>query len=77
MLGLTYKPGTSTLRRSSSVELCQWMHKQGIRVRAHDPAVSELPDELRPAIELAASPADALRGADLAVIATEWPEFSR
>jgi UDPglucose 6-dehydrogenase len=75
VLGLTYKAGTSTLRRSSSVELCQWMHAQGVRVRAHDPAVQELPGELRPAIELAASPADALRGADLAVIATEWPAY--
>jgi UDPglucose 6-dehydrogenase len=75
VLGLTYKAGTSTLRRSSSVELCQWMHKQGIRVRAHDPAVKELPNDLRPAIELAASSADALNGADLAVIATEWPEY--
>jgi UDPglucose 6-dehydrogenase len=75
VLGLTYKPGTSTLRRSSSVELCQWMHKQGIRVRAHDPAVHELPPELRPSIELAASPAEVLKGADLAVVATEWPAF--
>src|SRR5262249_44931138 len=24
VLGLTYKPGTSTLRRSSAVELCRW-----------------------------------------------------
>lgn len=75
VLGLTYKAGTSTLRRSSSVELCQWMHKQGIRVRAHDPAVKDLPEELRPAIELTDSPAEALRGADLAVVATEWPAF--
>jgi UDPglucose 6-dehydrogenase len=75
VLGLTYKPGTSTLRRSASVELCQWMKQQGIRVRAHDPAVHELPDELRQSIELEKSPSDALRGADLAVIATEWPEY--
>lgn len=75
VLGLTYKAGTSTLRRSASVELCQWMHQQGIRVRAHDPAIHELPEELRPAIDLTHSPAEALAGADLAVIATEWPVF--
>ena len=28
VLGLTYKPGTNTLRRSSSLELCQWLHGQ-------------------------------------------------
>lgn len=75
VLGLTYKPNTSTLRRSSSVELCHWLHQRGVRVRAHDPAIHELPEDLRPVIELASSPADALRGADLGVIATEWAAF--
>ena len=44
--GLTYKPGTDTLRRSASIELCQWLHGHGVVVRAHDPAVRRLPDEL-------------------------------
>ncbi len=75
VLGLTYKPGTSTLRRSSSVELCTWLHQQGVRVQAHDPAIAVLPDELRPAITLCASAQAALAGADVAVIATEWPDY--
>ena len=29
--GLTYKPGTDTLRRSSAVELCRWLLEQGAR----------------------------------------------
>lgn len=74
VLGLTYKPGTSTLRRSTAVELCAWLAAQGVRVRAFDPAVRELPGELR-AVELAADARAALAGADLAVVATEWPEF--
>jgi UDPglucose 6-dehydrogenase len=75
VLGLTYKPGTDTLRRSLAVELCRWMHERGIRVRAHDPAVKALPDELRGVIDLRSSVAEALGGADLAVVATEWPEY--
>jgi UDPglucose 6-dehydrogenase len=75
VLGLTYKPGTDTLRRSLSVELCQWMAGRGVRVRAHDPAVKQLPEELRPVITLSPSVRDALAGADLAVVATEWPEY--
>jgi UDPglucose 6-dehydrogenase len=75
VLGLTYKPGTSTLRRSSSVELCTWLHQQGVRVQAHDPAIAMLPDELRPTIVLCASAQAALAGADVAVIATEWPDY--
>lgn len=75
VLGLTYKPGTSTLRRSSSVELCAWLNGRGARVQAHDPGVHELPAELRAVISLAESPRAALAGADLAVVATEWPEY--
>jgi UDPglucose 6-dehydrogenase len=75
VLGLTYKPGTDTLRRSLSVELCQWMAGRGVRVCAHDPAVKQLPDELKQTIALRPGPRDALTGADLAVVATEWPEY--
>jgi UDPglucose 6-dehydrogenase len=74
-LGLTYKPGTSTLRRSSAVELCRWLHARGVAVRAHDPAVRELPDELRPTMVLCDTPVEALHGADVAVVATEWPDY--
>jgi len=75
ILGLTYTPSTSTLRRSSAVELCVWLHKQGVRVQAHDPAITELPAELRAIITLATTSEQALAGADVAVIATEWPDF--
>lgn len=75
ILGLTYKPGTSTLRRSSAIELCRWLHERGVQVRGHDPAVSDLPAELHPILELTAGPLDALEGTHLAVIATEWPGF--
>jgi len=74
-LGLTYKPGTSTLRRSAAVELCAWLHRRGVEVRAHDPAVRSLPDELRPVVRLCATPGEALAGADVAVVATEWPDY--
>lgn len=75
VLGLTYKPGTDTLRRSAAVELCTWLHGLGVRVRACDPAVRRLPDDLAKIVSLCDSPADALAGADVAVIATEWPDF--
>src|SRR5262249_31194886 len=75
VLGLTYKPGTSTLRRSAAVELCCWLHGRGVRVRGHDPAAEPLPAELRPVIDRAAGPLDALDGADVAVVATEWPDY--
>ncbi|NTU56995.1 MAG: UDP-glucose/GDP-mannose dehydrogenase family protein [Anaerolineales bacterium] len=72
--GLTYKPGTDTLRRSSAVELCKWLLEQGVHVRAHDPAVKKLPEEFKQ-LPLAASALEAVQKADALVIATEWPEY--
>jgi UDPglucose 6-dehydrogenase len=77
VLGLTYKPGTSTLRRSTSLEHCAWLHYHGVRVQAHDPAVTELPDELRSTLTLCASAQEALAGADVVLVATEWPDYRR
>lgn len=75
--GLTYKPGTDTLRRSSSVELCQWLSSQGAEVVAYDPAIDELPDSLRAVLRLAPDALAAAAGAEALVVATEWPDFRR
>jgi UDPglucose 6-dehydrogenase len=75
VLGLTYKPGTNTLRRSASVELCGWLHGRGVRVRAHDPSLRSLPAELEPVMVLCETAEQAVAGADLLVVATEWPEY--
>ncbi|EWY42828.1 hypothetical protein N825_01145 [Skermanella stibiiresistens SB22] len=75
LLGLTYKPGTDTLRRSAAVELCRGLAERGAKVRAFDPAVHDLPPDLHPVVALAASADDVVEGADALVIATEWPEF--
>ncbi|MBJ7339122.1 nucleotide sugar dehydrogenase [Mycolicibacterium sp.] len=75
VLGLTYKPGTDTLRRSGAVETCLWLSEQGAVVRAHDPAVDELPPELGSRIRLADSALDLLVGLDALLVATEWPEY--
>jgi UDPglucose 6-dehydrogenase len=73
--GLTYKPGTDTLRRSSAVELCRWLSSAGAEVSAHDPAVSALPPDLAGVLELFPSPLHALAGADALVVCTAWPDY--
>ena len=87
--GLTYKPGTDTLRRSAAVELCTDLAAAGATVTAWDPAVRALPPELADtvgdtvggtiggSITLGTSPEAALRGASALVIATEWPELRK
>jgi UDPglucose 6-dehydrogenase len=74
VLGLTYTTNTDTLRRSAAVELCRELLAAGAGVRAFDPAVKQLPTELAP-VRLVAQIADAVNGADAAVVCTEWPEF--
>ncbi len=71
--GLTYKPGTDTLRRSAAVELCRSLLAEGAQVRAHDPAVRTLPADLD--VMVCSSPAAAVEGANALVIATEWPQY--
>jgi len=39
--GLTYKPGTDTLRRSLAVELCDWLIEKEATVHVHDPVVKQ------------------------------------
>lgn len=75
VLGLTYKPGTDTLRRSTAVELCRSLAETGAWVAAYDPVVRDLPAELSAVIHLSGSAAEALDGADAVVIGTEWPAF--
>lgn len=73
--GLTYKPGTDTLRRSSAIELCHWLVDRGATVRAHDPVVKTLPLDLVGRIALADSALSAIHGASALVVSTPWPEY--
>src|SRR4029077_10579862 len=47
ILGLPYKPGTDTLRRSLAVETCYRLIGMGARLTAYDPVVRELPADLK------------------------------
>lgn len=73
--GLTYKPGTDTLRRSSSVELCRALAAEGAVITAFDPAITALPPELQPMIALCRTPLEAAAGASVLVVGTQWPEL--
>ena len=74
LLGLTYKPGTSTLRRSSALELARSIAPLGASVHAYDPAVKSL-DERN--VLLVSDPIEAAEGSDALVLCTEWPEFRK
>lgn len=73
--GLTYKPGTDTLRRSLAVELCNWLLDQGSKLRVHDPAVYELPSSWGERVSRCNTPIETLDGAIALVVITEWPLY--
>ncbi len=74
-LGLTYKTGTNTLRRSLAIETCEWLHQQGANIVAYDPTLTTLPTELAQFIELKSSIEQVLPLADAIMIASDSPFF--
>ncbi len=71
VLGLTYKPETNTLRRSSSVELCKKLIEFGVHIKTHDPSLKELPKEYSN-FNLCQTIAETTGDVDAIIIATEW-----
>ena len=75
VLGLTYKPGTNTLRRSAAVELCGWLAERDVKVNVFDPTVSRMPEDVGQRVTLCDSAVAALEGSDAVAVMTEWPQF--
>jgi UDPglucose 6-dehydrogenase len=76
MLGLAFKPGTDDLREATSVVLANRLVAEGVTLVVHDPVVPQSALGVLPrGVEWASSVAEAVSGADAAVIVTEWPEF--
>lgn len=73
--GLTYKPGTDTLRRSLAVELCDWIINSGGSVNLYDPVVKEIPDKWLKKVKQFQNPLEALKNSNALIIGTEWPQF--
>jgi UDPglucose 6-dehydrogenase len=70
MWGLAFKAGTDDVRESPAVLLAQELRRQGAVVRAYDPQATSVEG-----VERVADPLEAAKGADVLLIATEWPEF--
>lgn len=77
LLGLTFKPDTDDVRDSVAVLMAELMVQSGAHVIAYDPkGMAQAREVIADAIEYAATAEEALEGADLCVIATDWPEFA-
>jgi UDPglucose 6-dehydrogenase len=73
LLGLAFKPNTDDLREAPSIVLASRLLAEGADVRAWDP-VADASSVLR-GITFSDSALEAVRGADAAVIVTEWDEL--
>jgi UDPglucose 6-dehydrogenase len=75
LLGMTYKPGTSTLRRSLPLEVAADLVAKGVKIRAYDPKANWSEADLPENFQTFASVYEAVEGANLVVLLTEWAEF--
>ncbi|MEK7654172.1 MAG: nucleotide sugar dehydrogenase [Patescibacteria group bacterium] len=67
LFGITYKAGTSTLRRSQALEVAALLTTAGAKVKMHDPSAERE--------DISKDPYSAADGAAAIVLMTPWPEF--
>ena len=75
VLGLTYKPKTDDMRDAPSLVIVPELQAAGARIVAYDPEGLRSAKQLLPGIDFAENAYACLKGADAAVIVTEWDEF--
>jgi UDPglucose 6-dehydrogenase len=73
-LGLTYKAGTDTLRRSLALQVIEQLAGADTELRAFDPMVQHAVAD-HSHLRICATIEEAFRDADAVVITTDWPEF--
>lgn len=76
MLGLTFKPETDDMREAASIVVLDQLDKAGAHIRAFDPAGMQTARPVLPkSVTYCKDAMDALEGADILVVLTEWNEF--
>ena len=76
--GLAFKPNTDDMREASSRTLMESLWKAGASVQAFDPEAMQETQRIygdRDGLTLCGTKEQALKGADVLVICTEWKEF--
>ena len=76
LLGVSFKPWTDDVRESPALVLAERLTAEGAVVVAHDPVVGTAAATVLPdGVGLARDLAEAVDGADAAVIVTAWPQY--
>jgi UDPglucose 6-dehydrogenase len=73
--GLTFKAHTDDLRDSPALNIINRLIEVGAVIRAYDPAVEDGSDARLAAITVVNDPYEAVAGAEVLAVLTEWPDF--
>jgi len=77
ILGLSFKPDTDDMRDAPSVKIISRLLTLGAKITAYDPQAIASCRKIFPKIDYARDQYQAVNGKDIAVIVTEWPQFSQ
>jgi UDPglucose 6-dehydrogenase len=75
VLGLAFKANTDDVRFSPALEVVKELLRQGAQVQATDPEAISRAKTLFPAASYHEDPYETLRGAEAALVCTEWDVF--
>ena len=75
VLGVTFKPNTDDMREAPSLTIIPLLQERGATVRVYDPQGKEHGEALLPGVEWCEGSTQAVEGADIVVVVTEWNEF--
>ena len=75
LLGLTFKPNTDDMRDAPSLDVAPALIAKGATVQAFDPEGMVEAAKLLDGVVFRDGPYDAVEGADVVVILTEWDQF--
>ena len=75
VLGVAFKPDSDDIRDSPALDVAATIHGLGAAVTVYDPAAMGHARRAHPELGYAGSAAEAVAGADVTLLLTEWQEF--
>lgn len=75
ILGAAFKPNSDDIRDSPAIELAASARDAGYQVSITDPRALDNARAVLPEVNFQATLTDAVRGADVIILATEWDEY--
>ena len=75
-LGAAFKPNSDDVRDAPALDVARMLYLEGADVRIYDPEANRNAHRAYPDLDYADSLAEAVDGADIVALLTEWDEFS-